>query len=138
MTEVDFYILRETEPRERPRFACRLAERAFREGHRIYIHVTNEAGARELDELLWSYKPQSFLPHGVLGGEPAPIGIGWGDDPADHQDVMINLDLAVPDFVGRFQRVLEIVVQDPSVRDPLRASWQHYKHYGYPIKSNDL
>jgi DNA polymerase-3 subunit chi len=139
VTEVDFYILREERPEQRPLFACRLAERAFREGRQIYLHTGDEPSARELDQLLWGYRAQSFLPHGLIGTSDADrIGIGWGDNPGTHQDVMINLDLQVPDFVGRFQRVLEIVVQHPSIRDPLRASWRHYKHYGYPVKSNDL
>ena len=139
MTEVDFYILRDEELEHRPRFACRLAELAFRQGHQVYLHAADEASARDIDALLWSYKPQSFLPHGFIGSdEGSRIGIGWGEDPGEHQDVMINLDLAVPDFVGRFQRVLEIVVQHPDVQESLRASWRHYKHYGYPVKSNDL
>jgi DNA polymerase-3 subunit chi len=139
VTEVDFYILKAEDLEHRPRFACRLAERAFRRGHRVYLHTADEAAAREIDALLWSFKPQSFLPHGLTGSDEASrIGIGWGQDPGPHQDVMINLDLVVPEFVGRFQRVLEIVVQHPAIQDPLRASWRHYKHYGYPVKTNDL
>jgi DNA polymerase-3 subunit chi len=139
VTEVDFYILRDKEPERRSRFACRLAERAFRRGHTVYLHTADEASAREIDGLLWSFKPQSFLPHGLIGSDEASrIGVGWGPDPGEHQDVMINLDLAVPEFVGRFQRVLEIVVQHPDVQEPLRASWRHYKHFGYPVKTNDL
>jgi len=139
MTEVDFYILQAEEPRERAVFACRLAEKVFRLGHSVYLHTTDESGAREVDALLWSFKPQSFLPHGIVGEDHSDrIGIGWTDNPGEFHDVMINLDLAVPNFVGRFQRVAEIVVQDPSVRDPLRESWKRYKHYGYRIKRNDL
>lgn len=139
MTEVDFYVLKEERLEQRSLFACRLAERAFRDGRQIYLHTADEASAQELDQLLWGFRAQSFLPHGLIGTEDAErIGIGWGENPGNHQDVMINLDLRVPDFVGRFQRVLEIVVQLPGIRDPLRASWRHYKHYGYPVKSNDL
>ncbi len=139
MTRVDFYVLPQQDPGERQRFACRLAEKAFREGHRVYLHTGDEQTARAMDELLWSYRRQSFLPHGLLGSDDAKqLAIGWGADPGEHHDLMINLDLAVPDFVGRFERVLEIVVQDPSVREPLRDSWKRYKHFGYPIEKRDL
>ncbi len=139
MTRVDFYVLPQEDPGERQLFACRLAEKAFREGHRIYLHTGDEAAARQLDELLWGFRRQSFLPHGLLGSEDAEhLAIGWGADPGEHHDVMINLALAVPDFVGRFERVLEIVVQDPAIREPLRDSWKRYKHFGYPIEKRDL
>lgn len=139
MTRVDFYVLPEEDPGQRDLFACRLAEKVFREGHNVYLHTADEAAARNLDELLWEFKPQSFLPHGLLGSDSAErVGIGWGSDPGEHHSVMINLDLDVPEFVGRFERVLEIVVQHPRIRDPLRESWKRYKHYGYPLEKHDL
>jgi len=139
VTEVDFYVLSAEPPAERDRFACRLADLAFKRGHGVYIHTASEDSARGIDELLWSFRPQSFVPHGLLGSSEAErVAIGWGEDPGEHHDVMINLGLSVPDFVGRFERVAEIVVQDPAIRDPLRDSWKRYKHYGYPITKRDL
>ncbi|MGD8642852.1 MAG: DNA polymerase III subunit chi, partial [Chromatiales bacterium] len=34
MTRVDFYLLRDSHPLARQRFACRMAEKAYRLGHR--------------------------------------------------------------------------------------------------------
>ena len=63
----------------------------------------DEAQGRQLDELLWSYRPASFLPHGIAGEEDSQqIAIGWGQEPGDHNDLLINLQLAVPAFFGRF------------------------------------
>lgn len=139
MTEVDFYVLETEETTARSLFACRLADKVFRLGHQVYLHAADEPGARELDSLLWSFRPQSFVPHGLVGSTDCDqVAIGWGENTSEHHDVMINLDLQVPDFVGRFQRVAEIVIQHPSVRDPLRDSWKRYKHFGYPVKRNNL
>ena len=139
MTRVDFYLLPEQEPAQRDLFACRLAEKAFRAGQTVYLHTPDETAAGKLDELLWGFRPQSFLPHGLLGtDEGGKVGIGWGDDPGGHHSVMINLDLSVPDFVGRFERVLEIVVEDPAIRGPLRESWKRYQHFGYPLNKHEL
>lgn len=139
MTEVDFYVLDESDGRQRDVFACRLADKAFRQGHQVYLHTASESRARELDELLWSFRPSSFVPHGLLGsGEDERVAIGWQQDPGHHCDVLINLDLTVPDFIGRFHRVAEVVVQSPEVRDALRSSWKFYKDRGYPLKKNDL
>ncbi|MCZ6829401.1 MAG: DNA polymerase III subunit chi [Gammaproteobacteria bacterium] len=139
MTEVDFYILDAEAPAERKHFACRLADKAFQQGHNVYIHTGDEASAREMDELLWSFRPQSFLPHSVLGGEhDEHVAIGWQMDPAHHNDVMINLSLSVPEFVGRFRRVTEVVVTTPDIRDPLRKSWKYYQDRGYPLNKHDI
>lgn len=139
MTRVDFYVLPQDALEQRALFACRLTEKAFRQGHQVYLHAADEAMAGEIDQLLWGHRPQSFIPHGHLGSDDAgQVAIGWGEDPGECRDIMINLALSVPAFVGRFERVLEIVVQHPSIRDPLRESWKHYKHYGYPIQKNDL
>jgi DNA polymerase-3 subunit chi len=139
VTEATFYIFQQGTPAERPVYACRLAETAYSQGHAVYLNTPSEAAARALDELLWSFCPHSFLPHGLIGSADAErIGIGWGADPGGHHDVMINLDLQVPEFVGRFQRALEIVVPAPEIREPLRSSWRRYQHYGYPIVSHEL
>ena len=139
MTEVDFYILQSAQPNDRAVFACRLADKAFRRGHGVYINTCDETSAGEINELLWSFRQQSFTPHGILGQDHSDrIAIGWGDDPGEHHDFMINLDLSVPAFVGRFEHVAEVVVQDPGIRDPLRHSWKYFKDRGYPIKNNNL
>ena len=139
MTEVDFYILSSDEPQARQHFACRLADKAFRQGLRVYIHTEGEAAAREMDELLWSFRPQSFLPHSLLGGEDdSRIGVGWQQDPAHHNEVMINLGLSVPEFVGRFARVTEVVVTLPEVSAPLRESYKYYRDRGYPINNHKM
>jgi DNA polymerase-3 subunit chi len=140
VTNVDFYVLQSAESLARPQFACRLTDKALKLGHQIYLHVVDEAAARELDTLLWSFRAQSFIPHALQGeSKQEPVIIGWSEDPGEPHDLMINLDLRVPAFVGRFARVAEIVFQnDTAIRDPLLESWKHYKHYGYPIKRNNL
>jgi len=139
MTEVDFYILSESAAEQRTRFACRLADKAFRKGHDVHLHVDDEDRAAQLDELLWSFRPDSFLPHGPPGGPDGErVTIGWGGDPGERKDVMINLALAVPDFVGRFERVAEVVVQDAEIRDSLRRSYKFYRDRGYPVRNNKL
>lgn len=139
MTRIDFYILPSEQSAEREKFACKLVNQLFKQGRSLYLHAEDEAAAQSLDQLLWAYQPQAFLPHGLLGsGDEERIGIGWGDDPAQHQDVMINLALSVPPFIGRFERVAEVVVQAPEIRDPLRTSFKYYKDRGYEVKTNEI
>ena len=139
MTRVGFYVVQAADLGQRLQVAARLADKAFQQGHRIFINAADEAQARTLDELLWSFRPASFLPHGLQGQEHSDtIAIGWGQEPLDHNDLLINLQLDIPPFFSRFQRVAEVVTQDPDSLQALRESWKFYKERGYQLDKHDL
>ena len=139
MTRVGFYVVKTAGAGRRLEIAARLAAKAFGQGHRIFINATDEGQARELDRLLWEFRPSSFIPHGLHGAENSElIAIGWGQEPSGHDDLLINLQLDIPAFFSRFQRVAEVVTQDPESLAALRASWQRYKEKGYHLEKHDL
>jgi len=148
MPQIDFYILPQAEREARFAFACRLIEKAHGLGHRVYVHAENNDDAKQLDDLLWSYRPASFLPHGIVGnnktgdaGKPeqrTDVEIGCSGNAGDHVDVLINLSLAVPAFYERFARVSEIVVQEPAVLHATRISWKFYSDKGIAINRHDM
>ena len=139
MTRVGFYVVQAAEQGQRLQVAVRLADKAFQQGHRIFINAVDEIQARTLDELLWTLRPASFLPHGLHGQKHSDtIAIGWGQEPQDHNDLLINLQLDIPSFFSRFQRVAEVVTQDPASLQALRESWKFYKERGYQLEKHDL
>ena len=139
MTLVGFYVVQTSDPSQRLRVAARLADKAFQRGHRIFINATDEAQATALNELLWSFRPASFLPHGLHGQEHSEtIAIGWGQEPDNHNDLLINLQLEIPPFFSRFARVAEVVTQEPDSLAALRKSWTFYKERGYQLEKHDL
>ena len=139
MTRVGFYVVQAAAAGQRLQVAARLADKAFAQGHRIYINATDKPQAQALDELLWSFRPASFLPH-ALAGDPQSeqIAIGWGQDPGKHSDLLINLQLEIPSFFSRFARVAEVVTQDEDSLAALRKSWLFYKERGYQLEKHDL
>jgi DNA polymerase-3 subunit chi len=64
--QVDFYHLTRL-PLERA--LPQIAEKVLASGARLLIVAADEALRASLDQLLWSYAPESFLPHGRAGGE---------------------------------------------------------------------
>ena len=142
MTRVDFYLLPVSEPHGRLTFACRLVERVFTEGHHIYVHASSTEQVLQLDEMLWSFRAESFVPHHALAeGNPedaAAVTIGCGDDPGAHHDVLINLDQRIPPFFSRFQRVAEIVLNDAEQRNASRERWRYYRDRGYALEHHDM
>lgn len=139
MTRVGFYVVQAGAPGKRLHVAARLADKAFQRGHAIFLNCASQAQAEEMDHLLWCFRPDSFLPHGLAGSaDDEPITIGWGQDPRAHDDLLINLDLAVPAFFSRFHRVAEVVTQDPQSLDALRASWSFYRERGFALEKHDI
>ncbi|MEM1111159.1 MAG: DNA polymerase III subunit chi [Pseudomonadota bacterium] len=139
MTRVGFYVVQRAGEDERLSIATRLTAKAFQQGHRVLINATSKTQAEQLDELLWSFRPAAFLPHGLLGTEHSDrIAIGWGQDPEGHDDLLINLQLEIPPFFGRFHRVAEVVTQDEGSLHALRNSWKFYRERGYQLEKHDL
>lgn len=145
MTRVDFYILPDSDPAQRPLLACRLAEKACGQGLKVYVHTASEGEAQHLDELLWTFRDGSFLPHAIhgaataeAGDEPPPILIGHGHEPSTHMDMLINLDAEVPRFFGRFERVAELVDQRPEQLAQSRERYRFYRERGYELNSHPL
>ena len=139
MTQVDFYVLPDATPRGRAVFTCRLAEKAFGLGHRVFVHTRSEGEARELDELMWTFRDRSFLPHCLAGtDESAAVHIGTGDGPAGDFHLLINLAAEVPAYFSRFERVAEVVNADATLRNQGRERFRFYKDRGYPLETHKL
>jgi len=139
MTNIDFYILPDESVNERYQFACRLVEKAFRLGHHIYIHGDQPQQIEIVDQLLWSYKNTSFIPHCCEQlDNTSQVLLGCGNGQHEHNDLLVNLSSAVPDFFSRFNRVSEIVIKDPEVTASTRENYRFYRDRGYPLKSHKL
>ena len=139
MTHVDFYVLADATSEARWLFACRLAEKVQRLGMRVLIAMDSEAEARQLDELLWTFKPESFVPHQLInGGKPAPVEITFNEQAGDHQGLLLNLSKIVPAWFSRFERVSEIVTQEPQMLALSRERYSFYKSRGYPIETRKI
>lgn len=139
MTRVGFYVVQAAAAGQRLEVAARLADKAYAQGHNIYINATDKPQAQALNDLLWSFRPASFMPHALAGEEQSEqIAIGWGQDPGKHSDLLINLQLEIPSFFSRFARVAEVVTQDEDSLAALRKSWLFYKERGYHLEKHDL
>ena len=141
MPRIDFYILQETAPQARLLLTCKLIEKAYKNRHRVYVNAADTAQAQQLDELLWTYRDDSFLPHNLYGEgpEPAPpIQIGYQTTPAKQRDILVNLSADVPEYFTQFARVLEIVTNDPALQTTAREHYRHYRASGHEINTHKL
>ena len=141
MTQVDFYILNTAHERDIEQFACLLAEKAFKKGHKIHIHTADNSQTERMDRLLWTYNDQSFLPHVTMDHElqgETPINISHNQDKAFITDVLINLRNEVPTFYKQFDRVAELVSANTKQRDSARIRYREYQQQGYEVTSHEI
>lgn len=139
MPKIDFYILPEPSVQNCLSFACRLVEKAYKKGHRIYLHTKDQAMAFQLDELLWTYRDESFLPHNILGEGPnqaPPIQIGFGEKPEKQRDILINLSHDVPLFYTQFNRILELITTDN--QEAGRNRYRFYRSQNIEITTHKI
>lgn len=142
MPKIDFYVLPDANPQGRHLLACRLTEKAFSHGHRVYIYTESPAQSAMLDELLWTFRDKSFIPH-ALNGDPrltdAPVVLGHTQAPPPASaTVLINLGTTVPDFFESFERVTELVDQSEETKRLARERFRHYRERGFSPETHNL
>jgi DNA polymerase-3 subunit chi len=139
--EITFYVVSDTSPEKRLHTACRLIEKAHQQKQAVYIHARNQAEAEQLDELLWTFRPESFIPHHLVGEGPTPpppIRIGWQAIPHEAHEILINLHGDAPPRPTQFRRIIEIVGGDDAMREAARQHWRFYKQQGYAVTSHNV
>lgn len=143
MTKIDFYLL-DANGQDKSRFACRLAQKAFKQGCQIYIYSDDQSLVNKMDNLLWTFQQGSFLPHRIHkdanqeSKTPEPIVIGTTTPPDSVHDVLINLASISPDFFSSFDRVAEIVNNDESDKLDARKRYQFYRDRGYELETHNI
>ena len=140
MTQVDFYLLPEQQQTPLP-FACRLLEKIYGLGRRVYVITADEQQARALDERLWQHGVGSFIPHGISGHcdpEQTPIVIGHQESDGPHHEVMFNLQPEVPLSFSSYDRLVEVVVPLEQEQGLARQRYRFYRERGYPLNNHNV
>ena len=140
MARADFYLIDKPRFREEPLLlVCELARKAFEANIPTLVLARDNAQAEAIDDLMWSFDPDAYLPHQIAGSdeedEVTPILILAPDADSPMRPMVINLrDAAVE---GDFDRVLEVVPADPAARAPLRERWKQYQGRGLELNKHD-
>ena len=131
--EIWFYHLQD-QPLERalPRLVAKAVER----GWRVVVQTVDDARLKAIDDLLWSYAPDSFLPHGVEGEAGAarqPVLLTTGTGNGNGAAARFCIDGAAVDVAALdgYQRV--ILLFDGGNEDALaraRRQWSPHKGPG--------
>lgn len=140
--QVDFYVLNEAYGREQ--LACRLTEKAYNQQLRIHLHTDSAEHSQQLDELLWTYREGSFLPHEILtvpdtnSATCPPITISHTFVPPPETKILLNLAADIPPFYTRFDRIIEIVNQNETIRQQGRMRFSLYREQGCNLHHHEI
>ena len=122
MTEVLFYHL-EHQPLER--VLPSLVERTLERGWRAVVQAGSEERVEALDTLLWTYREESFLPHGTRrdGNSAAqPVYLTSNEENPNGAGVRFLVDGAETAELSGYDRVVYLFDGRDATRSPRRAS----------------
>jgi DNA polymerase-3 subunit chi len=114
-----------------------LLEKTLARGWRANVRTPAPERIEHLDGWLWSYRDQSFLPHG-LEDEPLadrqPVLLTQGQDNTNQADVLFLLDDAEPGSLDPYRRCIVLFDgRDDSAVVGARRRWKTFKESGHPV-----
>jgi DNA polymerase-3 subunit chi len=126
-------------------YLCRLLRKASLAGLRSWVLLPQDL-LRPLDDALWTFSAEDFIPHAVCGIAPPAqwqraavvLSDGAMPEPGAGVSVLVNLQPAVPNGFEGFQRLIEVVPEDDALKAAARQRWRHYTGLGYTIERHDV
>jgi DNA polymerase-3 subunit chi len=119
-----------------------LLEKTLERGWRAIVRTESAERAEAIDNLLWTYNDQTFLPHAQAGdGDPArqPVLITVEDgNPNDAQILFVVGGAQTPAWDSEAARALARIVlmfdgRDPEAVQTARTAWKGAKEAGHDV-----
>ena len=135
MTEMLFYHL-QRQPIER--VLPTLLEKSIERGWRVVVQVASDERLEALDAHLWTFRDESFLPHGTWRETDAreqPVLLTVNDDNPNGAAVRFLVDgAAVPTDADSYQRIVLLFDgEDPDALAAARERWSEGKARGFEV-----
>jgi DNA polymerase-3 subunit chi len=133
-TEVLFYHL---ERRGLADVLPPLVEKTVERGWRAVVQAVTPAAVKDLDTLLWTYRDDSFLPHGTAADGHAsaqPVYLTDTDDNPNGATVRFLVDGATIADASAYARIVHLFDgRNPDAVAAARAEWKAAKAAGYTL-----
>lgn len=131
MPDILFYHL-ETRPLEA--VLPQLLEKTLERGWRAVVEVGSTERAEALDSHLWTWRDDSFIPHGLSGSDKdgdQPVLLTTGTDNPNGAAVRFFVDRAVPQSADGYERIVYMFSgHDPDAVAEARQAWVALKPGG--------
>ena len=131
----------ETSASEQRLLLCVWVERLCETGRRVRIATDSTTAARHIDELLWTFSEDSFVPHVVweqgeeTAENPNRAFITTGSTHLEGIDVLVcDTPLSLDDMLRYAEAVHFIIRDDADRKQESRLLWQEAKDRGVPVR----
>ena len=117
--------------------ACLQARHFYRQNQRVFIYTQDQQQAEAIDELLWAFDSDSFVPHNLSGEGPkqgAMVEIST-QPPKGRRPVLINLTSTVPNFANQFQFIVDFVPSDETLKQQARERFKACRQWGFQVNN---
>lgn len=142
MKRVDLYLLKSNAYSDQIDFCCRLTEKAFALKQTIHILTEDNLQSDALNEALWAFKAESFLPHGLGQKNHAEFPITIDSEALEENDevrrnLLILLSTKLKGEVKNFDRMCVIVPNRENEIQQARLQYKHLKQQGIEVFIHD-
>ncbi len=120
--------------------ACLQASHFYRQNQRVFIYTQDQTQAEQVDELLWAFDSDSFVPHNLVGEGPkqgAAVEIG-SQTPRGRRSVLINLTSTVPEFANQFRFIVDFVPSDETLKQQARERFKTCRQWGFQVDNQSV
>lgn len=111
-----------------------LLEKTLERGWRAVVQAGSDERLEAIDELLWTYRPESFLPHGRSRdghSDKQPVYLTTGDETPNGAGVRFLVDGAEPAAYAGFARIVILFDgRDSEALGRARVQWKAAKAAG--------
>lgn len=130
-TDVLFYVLATQDAASRQAFIAKLVNKIWQQRRHCDICCQHQAELSALDEAIWQFKSEAFIPHAIALSYPAPIQL-WSESVVTPcQDVLLNGHPDFPQNFQNYQRAIEVLDQSPELIQRGRERWKKYQSLGF-------
>ena len=137
-----FHILAQNTHAARNLHAAKLVDKAWQQGDRVCVLCDTEEQALELDDLLWNFTPEAFIPHSIAKAATTPctdpVGILLYPPAAVDWDTVIVLSSALPEDADQYRRLALVAHNDPAVLNQARGHYKQLRSLGIEARVHDM
>lgn len=134
MSDIRFYHLTK-QPLEQALPA--ILAKAYSGGRKILVRCADKAMVKKMNETLWTYRADSFLPHGANDEEHAdqqPILITDKDENENGADILILCGGAMSNKMDEYAMCCEMLEDHQADHiASARSRWKTYKEAGHEV-----
>jgi len=142
MPTVEFHILSEAGEAARLRHTCQLIDASYAQGKRVAVQVSDSGEAQKLDDMLWTFHDQAFIPHEIATPSSpshtrimALIGTTL---PATFSNQLINTGPSVPENLESIEHLVEVVDADTQRKQLARERYKQYRERGWQLETKNI